>query len=206
MQNWIVLATGFTAQVFFSLRLIIQWITSEKKKQVVTPSIFWFFSLFGSILLFIYGDLRNDFAIMLGQALNYFIYIRNLQLQDKWRKFPLFLRVLILLFPVIISVYFFNNNQVDVDLLFKNTDIPLWLLLLGVVSQVAFNFRFILQWIYSERRKESYLPLAFWVLSLVGALLIIIYAVFRKDIVLISGQLFGFVVYFRNIVLILKKK
>ncbi len=206
MNNAIVLSIGFTAQILFSLRLIIQWITSEKKKEVTTPSIFWFFSLFGSILLFIYGDLRKDFAIMLGQGLNYFIYIRNLQLQNKWKKFPAVVRVIILLFPLLITAYYFNNNELDIEQLFKNENIPFWLLSLGVISQITFNFRFIIQWIYSEKRKESHLPIVFWFLSFIGALLIIIYAIFRKDIVLFTGQMFGFIIYTRNIIIYYKHK
>jgi len=206
MNNAIVLSIGFTAQILFSLRLIIQWITSEKKKEVTTPSIFWFFSLFGSILLFIYGDLRSDFAIMLGQGLNYFIYIRNLQLQNKWKKFPALIRIILYLFPLLITIYFFNNNELDIQQLFKNENIPFWLLSLGIISQITFNFRFIVQWIYSEKRKESHLPIIFWFLSFIGALLIIIYAIFRKDIVLFSGQMFGFIIYTRNIIIYYKNK
>ncbi|MCB0469487.1 MAG: lipid-A-disaccharide synthase N-terminal domain-containing protein, partial [Flavobacteriaceae bacterium] len=86
MNNWIVFTVGFIAQTLFSSRLIIQWITSEKQRKVITPSLFWVLSLIASFLLFIYGYLREDFAIMLGQALTYFIYIRNLQLQNQWQK------------------------------------------------------------------------------------------------------------------------
>jgi len=75
---------------------------------------------------------------------------------------------------------------------------------LGIVSQVLFTFRFIYQWLYSEKRKESHLPLGFWVISLSGSFLILVYAVFRKDPVLLAGQLTGFIVYFRNIVIIKK--
>ena len=77
MSDWIIYSIGFLAQILFSSRLVIQWITSEKHKRVVTPSLFWVLSLIASFLLFIYGYLRLDFAIMLGQALTYFIYIRE---------------------------------------------------------------------------------------------------------------------------------
>ncbi len=78
MSNWLIYTIGFVAQILFSSRLIIQWLSSEREKKVITPTLFWTLSLIASFLLFIYGYLRNDFAIMLGQALTYFIYIRNL--------------------------------------------------------------------------------------------------------------------------------
>ena len=69
---------GFLAQVFFSARILLQWILSERAKRVVSPSIFWILSLAGSYLLFIYGWMRDDFAIVLGQVISYYIYIWNL--------------------------------------------------------------------------------------------------------------------------------
>lgn len=204
MNHWLVYSVGFTAQILFSSRLIIQWIASERQKKVITPSTFWSLSLVASFLLFIYGYLRQDFAIMLGQGLTYFIYIRNLQLQGEWKKIPGIIQWILLLVPSLIVIYYFNNNKIDVNLLFKNENIPLWLLVLGIVSQVIFTFRFIYQWLYSEHKKVSALPFGFWLLSLVGALLILTYAVFRKDPVLFVGHTLGTIIYTRNLILIHK--
>jgi lipid-A-disaccharide synthase-like uncharacterized protein len=85
MSDWIIYSIGFSAQILFSSRLLIQWLQSEKVKMVVTPLLFWQLSLLASFLLFVYGWFRNDFAIMLGQVLTYFIYIRNLQIQWFWK-------------------------------------------------------------------------------------------------------------------------
>ncbi|MEH6704790.1 MULTISPECIES: lipid-A-disaccharide synthase N-terminal domain-containing protein [Galbibacter] len=205
MANWIIYSIGFLAQILFSGRLIYQWLASEKSKKVLTPSLFWKLSLFASFLLFVYGWLRDDFAIMLGQMLTYFIYIRNLQLQGEWQKAPKLLRIFLLFFPILIIIYGYNNNVYDVDDLFKNEDIPIWLLILGIVAQILFTFRFIYQWLYSEKRKESSLPAGFWLLSLVGALLILSYAIFRKDPVLLVGHSLGTIIYARNL-FILKKQ
>lgn len=204
MSDWIIYSIGFLAQILFSSRLLVQWITSEKQKQVVTPVLFWSLSLFASFLLFIYGYLRDDFAIMLGQTLTYFIYIRNLQLQNQWQKFPKAIRWFLLVFPVLIGVYYFNNNVIDVDNLFRNEDIPIWLLTLGIISQIVFTLRFVYQWMYSEKRKESTLPFGFWMLSLIGSLLILVYAIIRKDPVLFVGHIFGATVYVRNLMLLRK--
>ncbi|WP_455170013.1 lipid-A-disaccharide synthase N-terminal domain-containing protein [Aegicerativicinus sediminis] len=201
MSNAIIFGIGFLAQILFSSRLIVQWISSEKQKKVVTPSLFWVLSLVASFLLFIYGYFRNDFAIMLGQGLTYFIYIRNLQLQGQWQKIPRLVRVLLFLVPVFIGIFYFNNNSIDVELLFKNEKIPLWLLILGIVSQIIFTLRFIYQWAHSERKKESHLPLGFWILSLLGSSLILLYAIFRKDPVLFLGHGLGSFIYARNIII-----
>ncbi len=204
MSDWIIYSIGFIAQIMFSSRMVVQWITSERQRKVITPTLFWSMSLLASFLLFVYGYLREDFAIMLGQSLTYFIYIRNLQLQGQWIKFPRLVRYFILIFPVLIVIFYFNNNVIDREILFRNEDIPIWLLVLGIVSQIVFTFRFVYQWIYSEYKKESTLPLGFWLLSLSGSLLILTYAVFRKDPVLLLGHGLGMIIYARNIVLIHK--
>lgn len=204
MSDWIVYSIGFIAQIMFSSRMVVQWITSERQRKVITPTLFWSMSLFASFLLFLYGYLREDFAIMLGQSLTYFIYIRNLQLQGQWIKFPRLVRYFLFVFPVLIVIFYFNNNVIDRDILFRNEDIPFWLLVLGIVSQLVFTFRFVYQWIYSEYKKESSLPLGFWLLSLSGSLLILTYAIFRKDPVLLLGHGLGFIIYARNIILIRK--
>lgn len=206
MDSWLIYSVGFTAQILFSGRLILQWFLSEKHKKVLTPTLFWKLSLLASFLLFVYGWLRDDFAIMLGQTLTYFIYIRNLQLQGQWTSTPRLLRVFLLAFPFMVIIYGYNNNTYDLYELFKNEDIPLWLLVLGSVAQVTFTLRFVYQWVYSERKKESTLPMGFWILSLTGALLIFTYAVFRKDPVLLVGHSLGSVIYIRNIILLNKTK
>jgi len=205
MSSWLIYSIGFLAQILFSSRLIIQWITSEKQKKVVTPVLFWSLSLIASFLLFIYGYLRDDFAIMLGQSLTYFIYIRNLQLQNQWEKIPKAIQWFLYIFPVLIGIYYFNNNVIDVDNLFKNEAIPLWLLILGITSQIVFTFRFVYQWMYSEKNKHSSLPFGFWLLSLIGSLLILSYAIIRKDPVLLVGHLLGVTIYIRNLILLKKQ-
>ncbi len=197
---------GFAAQILFSARLLVQWIKSEKVKQVLTPELFWELSLAASLLMFLYGWLRDDFAIMLGQTITYFIYIRNIQLQNRWTKLPLFIRLFLLIFPVVAIYHGFNNGQIDTIRLFHNSEIPLWLLLWGSMAQVIFTFRFVYQWLYSEKIKDSRLPFGFWLLSLIGSSMILIYAVIRLDPVLFIGQMFGFFIYIRNIILGSKKK
>lgn len=206
MSDWIVYTIGFTAQALFSGRLLIQWIVSERSRQIMTPAIFWKLSLLASFLLFVYGYLRDDLAIMLGQTLTYFIYIRNLHLKGDWQKSPFWFRAFLLIFPIAIVAYGYNNGEYDLYQLLHNADIPTWLMWLGIVAQVIFTFRFVYQWLYSEREKESSLPMGFWVLSVVGASLILVYAIFRKDPVLLIGHGAGTIIYVRNIMLGLKQR
>jgi lipid-A-disaccharide synthase-like uncharacterized protein len=77
-----------------------------------------------------------------------------------------------------------------------------WWVALGFLAQGLFTMRFLVQWIASERAGRSYVPLAFWWLSLAGSMLLLAYAIHRKDPVFVLGQAFGWVVYARNLVLI----
>ena len=79
-------------------------------------------------------------------------------------------------------------------------------LIIGFTGQGIFASRFIFQWIYSEKKGESYIPVIFWYLSIFGGIGLLTYAIFRKDPVIIIGQLFGIFIYLRNLILIYKKK
>ena len=192
---------GFLAQVFFSARILLQWILSERAKKVISPAIFWQLSIVGSYLLFVYGWLRDDFAIILGQIISYYIYIWNLDKKHQWKKLPFIIRTLLLLTPVAAILYMLKDESAFVDQFFRNEKIPLWLLIYGSMGQIIFTLRFVYQWIYSKRKDESLLPIGFWVISLLGSLIIVSYAIYRRDPVLILGQSTGLIAYSRNIYL-----
>lgn len=77
---------------------------------------------------------------------------------------------------------------------------------IGFLGQAFFTSRFLVQWIISERRRQSVIPIAFWWLSLLGGSTLLAYAIWRKDPVFILGQGTGLVVYIRNLILIRKRK
>jgi lipid-A-disaccharide synthase-like uncharacterized protein len=81
-----------------------------------------------------------------------------------------------------------------------------WWVILGFVAQGLFTMRFIVQWIASERAGRSVIPLAFWIFSIFGGLLLLIYALYRKDAVFIAGQAFGVFVYLRNLWFVLRER
>jgi lipid-A-disaccharide synthase-like uncharacterized protein len=81
-----------------------------------------------------------------------------------------------------------------------------WWLVLGLAAQALFTMRFLVQWIASERAGHSVIPLAFWIFSLGGGVLLLIYALYRRDAVFIAGQAFGVFVYLRNLYFVLRDR
>lgn len=77
---------------------------------------------------------------------------------------------------------------------------------IGFFGQSLFFSRWIIQWIASERKAESQMPLAFWYMSLIGGLIVLAYAIHRRDPVFIAGQGIGSFVYLRNLMLIYKNR
>lgn len=200
MNGWIY-AIGFAAQAFFSARILIQWILSERAHRVVSPAAYWICSLVGSWLLFLYGWLRQDFAIILGQLISYYVYLGNLNLKQLYRRIPLPVRLILIATPVVVPGAILCRSGDFVETFLRNDDVPLWLLVLGSAGQAVFSLRFVYQWIYSSRHGESSLPAGFWIMSLSGSALIVIYGLIRLDPVLILGQSVGFGAYARNLFL-----
>ena len=127
----IVYIIGFLAQIFFSARILVQWILSEKAKEIVSPSIFWVLSIAGSYLLFIYGWCRDDFSIILGQIISYYIYIWNLNAKGIWRNINILLRIILFITPVAACAFLLESPEQFISQFFKNEDIPIWLLVFG---------------------------------------------------------------------------
>lgn len=78
--------------------------------------------------------------------------------------------------------------------------IDYWVLF-GFLAQFVFFLRFFVQWLSSEREKKSIIPMSFWYLSVVGSIMILIYAIKRGDPVFIAGQFLALIIYARNIAL-----
>jgi lipid-A-disaccharide synthase-like uncharacterized protein len=90
-----------------------------------------------------------------------------------------------------------------IDVFVKRAD---WWLVLGFVAQAMFTARFLVQWIASERAGRSVIPLGFWYFSIIGGLLLLVYALDRRDAVFIAGQAFGVFVYLRNLYFVLRER
>ena len=204
-SNWLIYGIGLFAQGLFSARILVQWILSEREKKVVSPTIFWILSFIASFIFFTYGWLRQDFSIMLGQIIGYYVYVWNLGIKGIWKKIGNGWRqvtlILILLLPVIAISSIFSDYQNVINTLFKNDNLPIWLLVWGSAGQVIFSLRFVYQFLYSKKRHESILPAGFWIISLVGSMLIVSYGIVRLDPVLILGQGVGLISYTRNLII-----
>lgn len=205
-SSWYIYALGFVAQGLFSARILVQWLMSEKQKKVVNPTLFWVLSLVASIVYFIYAYLRNDFSIMLGLFISYFIYLWNMGMKGVWKKLPDAVRIpLVTALGVLpfaaIAVLFLRNPEAAVANLFRNDLIPGWMIVMGTVGQLVFTVRFIYQFIYSHKRNESLLPVGFWIIGIVGGTILVTYGALRHDWVLLVGQAFGLVTYIRNLMI-----
>lgn len=209
VQKYWVYGLGFFAQFFFGIRLLAQWIQSEREGRVVSPVSFWMLSLIAALIFWVYGILQNDFVIIIGQVLTYFIYIRNIQLKNAWTTLNPSLRMLTLVAPVIAIAWMAFGNKHNWRDILENNDFSSPLVLLGTAGQLIMSIRFIYQWHYSEKRKTSILPYGFWVISAFGTFLVMIYAIFKQDKnfvwhpdpVLFFAHSLGLFIYIRNMMI-----
>ena len=190
---------GFVSQILFFTRTLLQWILSERARKVLSPTIYWVLSIVASYLFCIYGWFRNDFAILLGQFISYYIYIWNLNENGVWNKIPIAFKTLLILTPICAVGFVLRDSNYFISNFLANMNIPLWQVILGSLGQIIFTLRFVYQWVYSMRRNESLLPIGFWIISLIGSGIIVIYGLIRLDPILILGQSVGFIAYTRNI-------
>jgi len=194
---------GLSAQIFYFGRIFVQWYLSEKHKTVESPTLYWVFSTIGSMIMFLYGCLRNDFAIIFGEFITFYIYMWNINAKGLYRKLPRFVPYVQALIPLAALLYLMHDIPRFAETYFHHDDLPLGLLLFGMAGLFTFKSRFIYQWIYCFRRKVSTLPLGFWIIAVIGSVMIITYGAIRHDWVLIVGQL-GIIVAIRNIMIALK--
>lgn len=195
------LAAGFAAQGLFSARFLVQWLLSERARRSLMPVHFWYFSVAGATLLLAYAVHQRDPVITAGQLIGLGIYLRNLEFirRDKAsaKVLPWFWPWLGLMLAAFLSGYHFGPDSATRPLVLDD----FWTLW-GFAGQTLFTGRFLVQWLYSERARRSVMPLAFWYLSITGGLMLLAYAVAVMDPVIILGQLFGVIVYGRNLMLI----
>ena len=185
-------AIGFIGQGFFAARVLLQWIKSERAKRTVLPRGYWHLSLLGALFALAYGIMRRDLVYLTVVVPNTFIYARNLFVTKPASPRQLW-PVAIMLVGIAVYGAFakpYLGNPVGV--------------VSGIAGSIIFSSRFIIQWWISERRGESQLPLAFWIMSLAGCPLLLVYGIAREDPVLIVGFSLSALPYIRNLRLIRK--
>ena len=196
---WVYLL-GFAGMGIYGVRILIQWYLSEKTHTVQSPGIYWVLSSIGAVILYVYGWLRKDFSIIFGESVGYYIYMWNIGVMGLYKKVPRILIVIQALFPVVILALIARDYHTFVDTFLHNEDVPLGLLLFGVMGQFTYEMRTVYQLVYSYRRHRSFLPLGHWVLGVIGSVMIIAYGLVRHDWVLAIGQ-FSIVFTVRNLMI-----
>ena len=196
---WVYLI-GLAGMGIYGLRILIQWYLSERSRQVESPGIYWVLSSIGAIILYVYGWLRKDFSIIFGESVGYYIYMWNIGVMGLYKKVPRILIVLQAVFPLVILALIVRDIPTFVDTFLHNKDVPLWLLLFGVLAQLTYELRSVYQLIYSYKRHQSILPMGHWILAVIGSAMIITYGIIRHDWVLAIGQ-FSIFFSIRNLML-----
>lgn len=194
MSGWE--AVGWLANICFFSRFAVQWWHAERNRTTLAPPLFWYLSLAGSLLLGAYALQRDVPILLVGYATNSLIYLRNLALLGKpsspvspWGAMAIGFVALSALIAAGIA-----GSTLSPD------ESVLWLVC-AVVGQGIWSGRFVVQWWYSERRSISHFPPAFWVYSLAGNSLLLLYALHLRDPIFIAGLLPGPVIQIRNLVL-----
>jgi lipid-A-disaccharide synthase-like uncharacterized protein len=203
------LTFGFAGQVLFFMRFIIQWLFTERHKKSAVPVSFWYFSIVGSFMLLTYSVLIKDPIFILGQSTGAIIYLRNISLIYKERGtrsrnfgFKMVIMLIIYFAFVGVAAYFFPDVPRKAKVHYTG-----FIFAVGIVAQVMFFLRFLVQWLYSEKAKKSVFPVVFWYFSMGGSFLLLVYSVMVHDPVFIAGQSVGLLIYFRNLYFIrLEKK
>jgi lipid-A-disaccharide synthase-like uncharacterized protein len=203
-----VIILGIIGQTVFFSRFIVQWLQTEKNKKSTVPVSFWYLSISGSFMLLGYSIIVKDPIFIAGQSAGFIIYLRNLYfiaIEKGVRKGTFtcysFLIVLCFFITSITLAYFappFRETKEVGSLLF--------LYILGLCGQFFFFMRFFVQWLYTEKLRKSTFPIAFWYLSIVGSVLLLIYSIQVQDVVFIVGQCVGLLIYMRNIYFINKER
>lgn len=209
---------GFLAHFAFTARFIVQWLQSEREGKSVVTRPFWQLSLAGNLFLYVHSLIQMQFHVCLVQGFNGVLSYRNLELMRRdgprfnFRVVPWLLGISAL---VTVCAFFFQDwlcsscfnwfrsptfSQVPVKPVDASWHVA------GFLGLVLFNSRFWVQWWLSERIGQSTLGVAFWWLSLVGALLSAIYFYYIRDWVNLGGFVIGLVPYVRNLILLSKRE
>lgn len=193
----------WAGNAFYFSRFLVQWLQSEREKRSATPRIFWWISLF-AVAFSLSGTLLQASGATAGAALlwvlvpafliNAAVYARNLMLTEEGSLGP----VPAALIGLVAAGALIGLNLEKLELA---GDASLAFLALGVIGQSIFASRFVVQWFLSEKRGHSHFPLAFWWLSLVGALFNLTYTIGLQKPEFVAAYVIAWFVPLRNILL-----
>ena len=197
---------GWIGNGFFFSRFFLQWIASERVGRSLAPAFFWWCSLAGSLFLGAYTLYREEPVLLLGYVITAVIYLRNLWLVHGHSFAGVDPRGSAASPPWALMGFFGLGWIVLLWLGLSHLEpghgLSPTVLVVGVVGQGLWSSRFLIQWWFSERRRESHFPPIFWWMSLAGNTLLLIYAGFLGDPIWIAGLLLGPLVQIRNLMLL----
>lgn len=205
---------GIAAAIFYG-RFYLQWYYSERAGRSVVPIGFWYMSSIGSLLLFGYGVYKQSPVGTLAHCFNIFIYARNLTYI--WRGagalsrgrallahgLPLVVITIALGLLVLTWLNVFQATQARGNT--EATRTWFWIVV-GVVGQGLFACRFVIQWLATEKKKESVIPVAFWYFSMAASLCMCASFVQLREWVFAVGVATTFPIYARNLWIIHRGK
>ncbi|MCK5862652.1 MAG: lipid-A-disaccharide synthase N-terminal domain-containing protein [Candidatus Hydrogenedentes bacterium] len=202
---------GTAGAVLFYGRFYMQWIASEMQGRSVVPEAFWYMSGFGSVSLLLYGVFSGSPLGALSHCFNVVIYSRNLV--HIWREKGVLTPTrsrylhsgiaLLVLLGIILVAYtwtreYHNSQNTALSVQTKNW---VWLAV-GVFGQGLFALRFLIQWAVTELHKKSIIPAAFWYISVVACLLMMLSHIQREEWLYVIGLFLTLFIYLRNIYLV----
>jgi len=208
-------AIGFVAALIFYGRFYLQWYTSERQKRSVVPIGFWYMSSAGSLLLFGYGVYTQSPVGTLSHCFNIFIYARNLihvwrangTLTQRRSRLVHGLALLIILLAFCLLVFTWLNVFESTRAEPEGGAARTWFwIAVGVAGQGLFACRFIIQWLTTERRGESVIPVAFWYLSVAASILMLASFVQLQDWIFAIGVATTLPIYTRNLWIIHRRR
>lgn len=193
---------GQLGNVCFFSRWIVQWVASERAGESRAPRAFFWLSLAGTLIGFLYTLQKDELLLLAGFAANTVFYGRLLALSyrpraERGRLARTTLGVAVLAFFALLAWGAASGRNEAAS--------PAWLVC-GVVGQGIFGSRFAVQWWFSEVRGRSHFPHAFWWLSLLGNGFLLAYTLHTGDAVWIVGQVTAWIVPARNIWLDLRQR
>ena len=203
-------AIGITGAVIFCGRFYVQWWYSERKKKVVVPVAFWYMSAIGSLMLLPYAVFKTIPSPVgaLSHTFNIIVYARNLM--HIWNEAGTLSRrrywmlhgatgVIVLIAMVLMCWTWWREFDATQS---GEQQATVWIwIAVGTLGQFLFGCRFLVQWLVTEAKKKSVMPVAFWYLSLAAATLMIAAFVIREEWILAFPVAAPIPVYLRNLYL-----
>ena len=205
---WYWSAVGVIGTLIFYGRFVVQWWATERAKASVVPPIFWYMSVAGGLLMLAYGvHIRSPLAV-LGRNLNLFIFARNIAFIWRERGWLHGRRDTVYhVFAIAVSLValgfavwtWYAEYRVNQTLPARESTTNWAFLALGLIGQILFALRMVIQWWVSERAKLSVVPNLFWHISVVATLMMGISFVQRGEWIFVAGSLLSLLIYLRNL-------